>query len=233
MAKAAIKAKAPAKREETVEIIDCVQNTDSWLEARRGLITASNFKIVMRSGKDGGESLTRRDLLYRLAGEILSGKVNEGFKSEAMKRGNAMEAEARAHYERGTFDKVRQVGFIKRTIPSTIPGQPDLVVGASPDALVGDDGALEIKTMAPHLLIAQIESGVAPTDHRIQIHGTMWVAGLAWIDLKLFYSGMKISPKYRFFRDETVIKEIRNDVERFDYDLKQLVKKMKAMEGAA
>ena len=230
MAKAASKTKA---REETVEIIDCIQNSDPWLEARRGLITSSNFKIVRRAGKDGGESSTRRDLLYKLAGELLSGKVNEGFKSEAMKRGNAMEAEARAHYERGTFDEVRQVGFVKRTIPSTIAGQPDLVVGASPDALVGAKGGLEIKTMAPHLLIAQMESGIAPTDHRIQIHGTMWVAGLEWIDLKLFYTGMeKLSPKYRFFRDEALIKEIRNDVEVFDYELKQLVKKMTAMGSA-
>ena len=224
--------KNTASPKETVEIIDCVQNSEEWLEARRGLITSSNFKIVRREGKDGGESSTRRDLLYKLAGEILSGKVNEGFKSEAMKRGNAMEAEIRGHYERGTFDKVRKVGFVKRTIQSAIAGQPDLVVGASPDALVGDDGGLEIKSVAPHLLIAQIESGIAPTEHRIQIHGTMWVVGLEWIDLKLGYTGMKLSPKYRFFRDEALIKEIRNDVERFDYDLKQLVKKMKAMEGA-
>src|SRR5579872_3212408 len=81
-----------------VEYIDVVQNSPEWLEARRGLVTASNFAIVLREGTDGDPSATREDFLYRLAGEILSGEVAESFKSEAMKRGNLMEAEARDRY---------------------------------------------------------------------------------------------------------------------------------------
>lgn len=228
MAKAQAKKTAP---QPTIEFVDCEQNTPEWLEARRGLITASNFKIVMREGKDGKESATRRDLLYKLAGEVLSGEVNEGFKSEAMKRGNAMEAEARDRYTKGTFDEVRKVGFVKRTIPSMVVGGQPLVVGASPDALVGPKGGLEIKTMAPHLLIEQAEKGTAPTEHRAQIHGTMWVLDLEWNDLMLFYRGMPVAPKYRFERDEVYIKQISDEVEKFDYELQQLVKKIKAMGG--
>lgn len=232
MAKTATKPKTAPEPVEVVEHVDCEQNSKEWLEARRGIITASNFKIVMREGKDGGESSTRRDLLYRLAGETLSGEVAESFKSEAMKRGNEMESEAATRYEKGTFEDVRRVGFVKRTIPSKIPGVEPLVVGASPDRLVGARGGLEIKTLAPHLLIEQAEKGTVPPEHRAQVHGTMWVCDLEWVDLMLFYRGFPVAPKYRFHRDEIAIREIRNDVERFDYELKQLVKKIKSM-GAA
>lgn len=226
MAKAA--QKKAAGPVETVEHIPCLQNSAEWLEARRGLITASNFKIILREGKDGKESATRRDLLYKLAGERLSGQVNEGFKSDAMKRGNEMEAEAAERYVNSTFEPVRAVGFVKRIIPSKFGGEP-LVVGASPDRLVGSKGGLEIKTMAPHLLIEQAERGTPPTEHRAQVHGTMWVANLEYVDLMLFYRGMPIAPRYRFERDEIFIQEIRNEVERFEYDLKQVVKKIRAM----
>ena len=226
MAKAAAKIKAPAKPEDVVEIIDVEQGSTEWLEIRRGIVTASNLKIIMRSGKDGGESATRRGLLYKLAGEILSGEVEEGFKSEAMKRGNLMEPEAREYYARTTFAEVKQIGFIRRTLANGI------VVGCSPDSQVGPKRGLEIKTMAPHLLIEQAEKGTPPTDHRHQIHGTMWVAGWDEMDLLLFYRGMPVAPRYRFERDDLFIKEISDEVERFDYDLKMLVKKIRSMGGA-
>ncbi|OFX05677.1 MAG: hypothetical protein A3E78_03245 [Alphaproteobacteria bacterium RIFCSPHIGHO2_12_FULL_63_12] len=215
-----------------VEHVDVVQNSPEWLEARRGLVTASNFAIVMREGKDGKAALTREDFLYRLAGEILSGEVAESFKSEAMKRGNLMEAEARERYILGTFENVRRVGFVKRTIASKIARVDPLVIGASPDALVGARGGLEIKTMAPHLLIRQIERAVAPGEHRPQVQGTMWVCDLDHVDLVFFYRGRLTGPKYRIERDETFIAQLRNEVEVFDHQLKKLVAKIRRT-GAA
>lgn len=222
------KLREPTARDDgVVEYVDVVQNSPEWLEARRGLVTASNFAVVMREGKDGETALTREDFLYRLAGEILSGEVAESFKSEAMKRGNLMEAEARERYILGTFDDVRRVGFVKRTIWSKIAGVDPFIVGASPDALVGDRGGLEIKTMAPHLLIRQIERAVAGGDHLAQIHGTMWVCDLDHVDLVFFYRGKLNGPKFRFYRDEAFIARIRNEVEVFDHQLKKLVAKIR------
>ena len=145
-----------------------------------------------------------------------------------MKRGNLMEAEARERYILGTFEDVRRVGFVKRTIQSKIAGVEPLVVGASPDALVGERSGLEIKTMAPHLLIKQIERGVAPGEHRAQVQGTMWVCDLDHIDLVFFYRGKLDGPKYRFEREEAFIAQIKNEVEIFDTELKKLVKKIRA-----
>lgn len=218
----------PEPPKATVEIFDNFeQGSAPWFDVRRGIITASNFAIMVRAGKDGDESKTRRDLLYTLAGERLTGvPAEEGYKSAAMQRGNEMEPEAREHYARTNFAKLRRVAFIRRTLPNSI------VIGCSPDSLVGDDGALEIKTMAPHLMIAQLMNGGGPPPkHRPQLQGTMWIADLAWIDLLLFYRGMPVSPKFRVERDDVFIRELSDAVEVFDYELTQLVKRIKSMGG--
>lgn len=227
MAKAAT---VPKARSSVVEIVDCEQGSDDWFQARLGLPTASNFGTIMASGKDGGESIGRRRLLYRLAGEILTGVPGETYKSKSMERGNDMEPEARDYYARTTFVELTRVGFVRRTILRR--SGPDLVVGASPDSLIGRRGALEIKTMMPELLIEHVVRGAAiPAEHRAQCHGTMWVCDLEYVDLMLFYRGMPVAPKYRIERDETFIREISDAVEVFDYELRKLVEKLRAMGG--
>lgn len=223
MAKAAKAAAAVVPKKSPVEIIDCVQQSLEWFEARLGFATASNFGTIMASGKDGGESLTRTALLHKLAGERLSGQPAENFQSAAMKRGNDMEPEAREYYSRTNFATLTPVGFIKRTLPN---GD---VVGCSPDSLIGKDGALEIKTLAPDLMIKQMLRGTIPPEHRPQLHGTLWVAGLEWIDLLLFYRGMPVAPKFRVERDEAYIKEISDRVEVFNWELRKLVEKIRSM----
>lgn len=231
MSKSAVKTKAsrkPSQPEDKVEFFhDVVQNSAEWLELRRGVITASQFKVVLRDS----DSETKGDLLYKLAGELLSGQVDEGFKSEAMRRGHEMELAARDHYAASHFCDVKSVGFVRRTIASQF-GAPPLVVGCSPDSQIGPRRGLEIKTMKPSLLIRQIEKGTPPIEHRAQIHGTMWVCGWDEMVLKTFYRGMPVSPEYKFERDDNFIREIREAVESFDYDLKELVKKIGRMGGA-
>jgi len=206
-----------------VEVIDAFpQGSPEWCQARLGIPTASNFATIMAQG----EGKTRSELMRKLAGERLTGEPAENYRSRAMERGNEMEAQARWHYEQTHFVKIRQIGFMRRKL--TLGSY----VGASPDSLVEDEkdgeGGLEIKTMAPHLLIQHVERGAGvPPEHRAQIHGVMWVGNLNFMDLKLFYKGMPVSPTYRVYRDETYIKQIKNEVERFDYELSKLVERMR------
>ncbi len=230
MAKALKKA---APRPEVEYFDEVEQGSEEWHELRRGIPTTSQFGVVMAEGKDGGESVTRRDYLYRLAGERLTGLVaEETFRSKAMDRGREMEAEARQAYAQRTFAEMRRVGFVRRTISNPL-GQ-DLVVGCSPDSLVGEDGALEIKTMRPDLMIALAEKGAAgfPTNHRAQVQGTMWVCGLKWVCLKIFYRRMPISPEFVVLRDQAYIDRLKNAVEEFEYGVRQLVEKIKRMGGS-
>jgi hypothetical protein len=215
-------AKAAAKSEpkSLLTIIDAPQGSEDWFEARRGLVTASHFSTVMAEGQDGGTSLTRREYMYRLAGEIITGKIaEETFKSRAMERGKEMEPEAVADYERRKGVEVKRVGLginfkdLKRC-------------GASPDGLVGFDGGVETKTMRPDLMIPLLLKGTRmPSEHRAQVHGNMMVWEKDWWDLKIFYPGM---PDFtvRVSRDERYIKEMMDQIEKFNWELKQLVKQL-------
>lgn len=210
----------------TVEIFeDIEQGSDEWFQLRLGVPTASNFGKMMASGRDGEESKTRSRLMRVMAGEILTNRPGEGkIVTAAMQRGNDMEPEARDHYLQTHFADLRRIGFMRRKLKT------GRYVGASPDALIGDKRALEIKTMAPDLMIERLENNSGmPPEHRPQVHGTMWVGDLESVDLLIFYSGMPVAPKFTIYRDETYIREIANAVEKFEYETRMLVDKIRRM----
>jgi putative phage-type endonuclease len=205
-----------------MEVFDCEQGSDEWKTLRVGLCTASNFSVIMAEGKDGNVSKTREDLLFDLVGERFTGEPAEDeFSSWAMERGKVMEAEARSFYEFTQQVTVKQVGFIRNTLPGT-----KVIVGCSPDGLVGKKKGLEIKTLKPRLLIRRYEKGqIMPTEHRAQVQGTMLVAELDEMDLMLFYRGMPKPMIFTVKRDEVYLKQLSNEIERFDHELRRLVQK--------
>ena len=92
-----------------MKIIDCVQGSDEWYQARCGIPTSSNFdKIITTKGE---KSKQREKFLYRLVGERLLGKPGEEYQSEFMQRGKEIEAEAKAVYEVITGETITQVGL--------------------------------------------------------------------------------------------------------------------------
>jgi hypothetical protein len=219
-----------------VEIIDVEQGTYDWRKLHIGVPSASNFGTIMASGKDGGESSTRKKLLNRMAAEILTGEPIDTYKSAAMQRGNDLEPEAREWYARTRFADVQIVGFIKRTIKRQLSFS-DLIIGCSPDGLVDDRKILEIKTMETDLMIDLLERGAGgfPGEHRAQAQGMLWVTGRDEVEL-IIYPSSGISwlngapvPTFKLVRDEAYIRQIAEQVEIFDYDLRRLVEKIRAM----
>lgn len=226
MAKAALRIATPARRiVGPPEFFDEVeQGGVDWLKLRLGIPTASCFSMVMRDA----DAKTRKDYMYRLAGEILSGIPGEQGKivTAAMVRGTEWEAEARERYEQDNFQNVERVGFVRRQLPS------GRYVGCSPDGLMDKrKKGLEIKTMASHVLARHLDSGAAslPPEHRWQVHGTMWICELEEVHLRIYSKGYKMSPQYKVRRDETIIKEISNAVEVFDHEVNLVVQKARAM----
>ena len=217
MDKAATKAAPAAPKPPEVEYFhDVEQRSPEWFELRRGVPTASEFAAILANGKG------RDRLLYRLAGEIISGEISETFTNAAMERGRDMEAELRDTYARTHFAKLTPCGFARRRLPS------GRFAGCSPDSLIGEDSGLEIKSMRPDLLIELIEKCTAPTEHKAQLHGSMWVTGRASWNLSIGYRGMP-AMSYRFQRDDAFIKQISDAVEVFDFDLHKLVEKVRRM----
>ncbi|MHB1799629.1 MAG: lambda exonuclease family protein [Vulcanimicrobiaceae bacterium] len=198
-----------------LEIIDCIQGSPEWYEARRGCVTASKFATVMASGRDGGASKTRKTYMYTLAGQILSGEVAEGYKNDHMDRGNEMEAEARDYYSFLNEVTPRQVGFLKR-------GQ----IGCSPDGVIDDNGLLEIKTKLPHLHLPVVEAGVVPPEHKAQCQGALWISEREWIDFQSYWPKLPPFIK-RLYRDEVYIAELSKAVEIFLDELNEMVERLR------
>lgn len=199
----------------TIEIIECKQNSDEWFRARMGMPTSSMFATVMAKGKSGGPSLTRTAYMRKLAGEIITGEPMEKFSNAAMERGHVMEPEARDFYALMTDTEPQLVGFIKN-------GRK----GGSPDSLVGNDGLLEIKTAAAHVLIEYIEADRFPAEHVAQCQGNLWVSERAWLDLIVYWPGM---PRFikRIDRDNGYIANLAGEVNRFNDELDALVERVR------
>lgn len=206
------------------EFVDCEQGSPEWFEARRGLPTASMFSVIMANGRDGDASLTRTRYLNRLAGELVTETLAESYNNRFMERGKEMEPQAVAHYERVTGRTVKRVGFARN-----FSGLKRC--GASADGLIGFDGGLETKTMMPELMIPLLEKGARMLpEHLAQVQGNLWVYEREWWDLSVFYPKM---PKFivRCERNETFIRNLSAEVERFNYELKMLVERLRNMGG--
>ena len=200
-----------------LEIFDDVeQRSDRWWELRRGLPTASSFSTILAKGRDGGKSKVRHTYLTKLAGEVLTGQQVESYTNHHLERGREMEAEARNFYAFMKDAEPELVGFIRNG-----------PVGCSPDALLGDDGVLEIKTALPHILIDLILKDRFPPEHKAQCQGQLWVSERQWCDLVVYYPNMPLFVK-RAERDEDYIKTLASEVERFNAELAEMVEKIRA-----
>jgi len=194
-----------------IEIIDCEQNSPQWYAARLGVPTASMFKTVMAVGPKGGKSATRVDYLNKLAGEILTGEPMSNYVSPDMERGKLMEDEARDLYSFAFNVEPQRVGFIRN-------GDK----GASPDSLLGDNGGLEIKSAAPHVQVERLLADELPSEHKAQVHGSMWVCEREFWDFCSYCPKLPLFVK-RIYRDEDYIKSIALAVELFNVELQQTV----------
>ena len=199
-----------------IQIIECEQNSPEWFEARKGLVTASEFKTIIGIKKDAKDKKTRQTYMRKLAGELITGEpMPAGFQSAAMERGKIMEDEARDYYSLVKSVEPRRVGVVRDGI---------FMCGASPDSLIDEDGGLEIKTAEPHIQLERLESGELPPEHLFQVHGNIWVAKRKWWDFMSYWP--KMPPLIvRVMRDEAICKQIEDAVVEFNKELYTIVNK--------
>ncbi|UOF79265.1 exonuclease [Caudoviricetes sp.] len=198
-----------------IELFDFPQNSEEWYLARSGIATMSDADVYTMKGKGGGESETRKKLLYRKAGEIITGKPAESYSNHHMERGHALEPEARNLYAFMTDCDPTLIGFVRN-------GRR----GASPDALIGNNGVLEIKTKMPERLIPVIEDEGFPSEHKAQTQGILMVAEREWIDLACYWPGFELVIR-RAYRDEEYIAKLSEAIDKFNDDLDALVERIR------
>lgn len=157
-----------------MKIIQCDQGSAEWLQARAGVLTASELDQLISEKKRelktgaGPESYVCRKLAERWLGFPL-----QSFTSPVMEQGHLSEEDARNWYS-ATYDvDVAQVGFI-----TTDDGS----MGCSPDGIEGPNvsGAcgLEIKCPQPTHHVGWLLDGGCPSEHYLQCQGCMYVTGM-------------------------------------------------------
>ena len=176
---------------------DLTQGTDEWLEARRGIVTASvvGQLITTRTGKVAHNDHSR-GITAQLVAERVTGRVEETFQSQDMWRGTVLEPYARAIYSK-TFAPVEQVGFMTED-------KWGFTIGYSPDGLVGDAGLIEIKSPRAKAHISTVVENRVPDRYIAQVQTGLLVSGREWIDFISYCPGVplfvkRVEPDQRWF----------------------------------
>lgn len=167
-----------------MRLIECEQYSAEWWEVRRGIPTASSFHLIVTS--TGEPSKSRKDYLYTLAAERISGMVEEAFVSLKMQQGIDREEEARLVYAMHREVSVEEVGFCLADNGRW---------GCSPDGLVDDQnghGMVELKCRMGKTAVKHLLAGKLPTGCVQQVQGGMFVTGAEWCDYVSYYPGLPL-----------------------------------------
>jgi hypothetical protein len=170
---------------------DLVQGSDEWHQARLGLTTASEVKLLLspKTLKPLNNDKTRAHI-WELAAQRISKYVEPSYIGDEMLRGHDDEIRARDLY-RKHFAPVEECGFITND-------EWGFTLGCSPDGLVGDDGMIECKSRRQKFQVQTIvehyREGTIPEEHRLQVQTNMLVAGRAWCDFLSHSGGLPFQP---------------------------------------
>lgn len=127
------------------------------------------------------------------------------------------------------FAPVEEVGFITND-------DYGFTLGYSPDGLVGDDGAIEIKSprQKQHMkaVIEWLETDQAPEGHMLQCQGGLLTSGRDWIDQISYHGGLHMAVM-RIHADPIVHDAIKTAGQEFEAALsKKLALYNNAVENA-
>lgn len=163
---------------------DLEQGSQEWLEARRGVLTASTIgQLVTPKTIKPASNDTSRALIASLAAERITGRVETVYPSRDMQRGTFEEPRAREWYAEFAGVDVEQVGFIVRD-------EDEWSLGYSPDGLVGDAGLIEIKAPRAKKHVAWVLGDQMPLEHMAQVQAGLLVTGREWCDFVSFVGGL-------------------------------------------
>lgn len=201
-----------------MQIINFQQGTQEWLDARLGVITASKFGAATAKLKSGAAAAVATDYAQQLAYErALLAPADIVVSNAAMRRGSELEPAARRWYESQTGEIVEQTGLILSDCGT---------FGYSPDGLVGEDGALEIKCPLGKQFLAAI-TAEDWSDYLHQVQGGLWLTGRKWCDLIIYTDGGGGRGYIaRIMRDEAFIAKLAEDLAAFNSIIEELKTKL-------
>jgi predicted phage-related endonuclease len=191
---------------------DMVQGSEEWHAARCGLLTASEMKLIITPTLKVADNDKSRAHLYELLAQRITRYVEPSYISDDMLRGMEDEILARQVYAE-KFAEIEEVGFVTND-------EWGFTLGCSPDALVGDDGLLEIKSRRQKFQVATLIDGEMPDDYAIQVQTELLVTGRAWADFISYSGGLPMIP-IRVFSDDKIQSAIVDAARAFEMRLSE------------
>lgn len=180
----------PAIKTEGVKYYhDLQQGSMEWYEARLGLMTASEMKLVLTPKLQLANNEKVKTHVYELLAQRISRYVEPIFESFDMLRGKEDELEARLLYSQN-YEHVEECGFITND-------RWGFKLGYSPDGLVGEDGLIECKSRKQKYQVQTIvecsAKDMAPEDYILQIQTGLLVSERKWCDFVSYSGGLPMT----------------------------------------
>jgi predicted phage-related endonuclease len=186
---------------------DYEQGSTRWLQARCGMLTASEFDRILTPTLKVADNPKSRAHLWEMAAQRISRYVEPQYISDAMLRGQEDEILAREEYAK-RYAPVAMCGFVTND-------KWGFTLGCSPDGLVGDEGMIEIKSRCQRYQVQTICENAMPEDYVLQVQGELLVTGRKWCDF-ISYSGGLPMFVLRVFPDERVQEAIVDAAAKFE-----------------
>lgn len=175
---------------------DLMQRTDEWLDARRGIVTASTVgRLITPRTIKPADNPDSRSLTMSIVSERITGWTEDTYVSSAMWRGVEDEPRAVETYSQ-VYAPVETVGFMVRD-------DWGFRIGYSPDGLVGKDGLIEVKSRSPREHVRVVIEDAVPAEHMAQLQCGLLVSGRQWVDYISYCGGLpmwvkRVTPDQRW-----------------------------------
>lgn len=215
-------------------IIEVEQGTPEWLQMRCGMGTGSGIgKAIKRIGKSEKNpngtkySADREKYLMEVVCERLTGRATEHYVTDAMLWGIEHEPIAREEYGMARGCDVDPGKFAIHDRMKWF--------GSSSDGLVGEDGCIEIKCPTSLTHLQWVIDGVVPDEHIDQMKAAMSCYNRQWCDFISYDPRMPKDLRLfvrRLERDEPMIVEMEQEVEKFLAEVDVLLDTIKKRKAA-
>jgi hypothetical protein len=193
--------------------LELEQGSPEWLQAKLGVISASNIsKVLAKKGSD-----TRNGYLAELVAQVCTQQMEE-LNAKALEFGKVNEIAARAAYEFESGNVIETVGFIYG---------PDKRTGCSPDGMVTKlNKGVEIKVpYTSRVFIEFLAMGKIKKEYFLQCQFSLWVTGFSTWDFVNFNPRMKKNMLHYITieRDEETMKLFDEAIPEFVQEMDELL----------
>jgi len=196
-------------------IVDIEQGSDQWYQEKLGKPSASNASMIITN--EGKQSKQRKDYMYTLAAEVVTGLRVESYKNANMAMGNEREDESRKLYELINGVEVNQVGVVYKDEKKEFL--------CSPDGIIGNKYGLELKNVLPKTQVKYILENKVPPEYFAQIQFSLYVTGFKFWDF-FTYSPVLKPVQIRVERDEVFLKALEKELKLFCEELVDVIERI-------